>query len=60
MDCPCKGCTTDRCASCHSTCKKYIAWKERKDSMNAKIKKARYYDSILCSKNVCIDSAYLA
>lgn len=25
-DCPCKDCTTDRYAGCHSQCNKYIEW----------------------------------
>ncbi len=46
---PCKGCE-DRHYLCHSTCEKYIAWKQEHDELKAKIKAEKNLNhSLWCS-----------
>lgn len=37
---PCKGCS-ERSATCHTDCRKYLAWKEEADGIRAKIEHER-------------------
>ena len=41
--CPCKGCTveTGRSPTCHSTCKRYIEWRQELDKFNATLRKQK-------------------
>lgn len=46
---PCKDCV-DRKVSCHSTCEKYLAFKERKAEEQRVTNNKREYDLMVASK----------
>lgn len=46
---PCKGCN-DRNMGCHSTCKKYLDWKNEVDALNKEINKQNKKQTLYYAK----------